>query len=213
MNGQEQSEFKLLTLTLKSSSAPLPDRVALLLKSFRRLRSSRLWRAMNASGVGVVETTYKPETESWHAHLHCVMTARYVSCRELSKAWRVASKGSFIIDIRALRSKNANQDVANYVTSYITKTPTGVDPQNLPVLEAWVNALTSNHWIVGFGKRNVATSKPDQGEKPPKETWVSLGFLNDLLEKANYGDSRAVAIVAKLAQASETDCLLDPPDG
>lgn len=205
--------LKFVTLTLAPSSVSLSERIAHLLKSFRRLRSSQLWRALNAQGLAVVETTYSAVHASWHTHLHVVACLNYVHYKALSEAWRVASSGSFIVDIRTLSRDIQPEKVAEYVSSYVSKAPAGVAGDNLPLVREWVLALTNCHWVVAFGKRNEKLTEPETLPKERLGDWIYVDTLFHLVQRAESGDAYAASVLARLDDAREVDTVCDPPSG
>lgn len=70
---------------------------------------------------GTFEYARFPEkTQKGRYHLHLVVLAPYIPQRVLSNLWRTASKGAYIVDIRAVRDAG---HAANYITKYVTKGP------------------------------------------------------------------------------------------
>lgn len=68
-----------------------------------------------------VEYVRFPEyTKRGRYHLHLIMLAPYISARNLSKAWRSATRTSYVVHIRAVRN---SRDAVRYATKYTTKDP------------------------------------------------------------------------------------------
>lgn len=203
------ANLKLLTLTLKPSSAPLRTQVANLWSAFRRLRQTRWWRNLAPRGVAVLETT-RPGGERWHLHLHAVVSSRFLDSRELSRQWRLASRGSFIVDVRAVkrRGKAGNDEsadsVAQYVAGYVAKPPDGVTPTDLDSLAEWLNALTNCHWITRFGPRPKSPPpEPPPAEPPDPGPWLTVASLAALVYAARNGHPVAQDVLRELETADE----------
>lgn len=208
------TRLKLLTLTLKPSSAPLREQVAFLWTSFRRLRQSRWWRELNPAGIAVLETT-RPRNERWHLHLHAVLDAPYIDARQLSAEWRRASRGSFIVDVRAVKARTeqeATDRVATYVASYVSKLPDELPVTDHPTLSEWLNALTRCHWLTQFGRRPPAEADPsDDAAEADPGPWDNLIPLYKLLLAARGGHPLAAQLLAELEAAREIPEQRGPP--
>lgn len=114
---QSLSSPKFATFTLNHSSRPLPDQVKGLYDSFVRLRRMRRFKRTISGGVWFFQITKNDKTNQWHLHLHTILEGRYYDQAELSRDWKRASKGSYIVDIRAIRdSSKAAAYVARYAT-------------------------------------------------------------------------------------------------
>lgn len=59
-------------------------------------------------------------TRQGRYHIHLVALAPYIPQAELSKLWKTASKGAYIVDIRRVHTPD---HLARYVTKYLTKAP------------------------------------------------------------------------------------------
>lgn len=106
--------IKHLTLTIRNM-CDLKPMVEHLLKSFRRLRQRTFWKNYVEGGVFVVEVTGKPG--DWHAHLHVVISARYLPYKKLLSQW-IAVSGSRGVYIKRIPISA----IVNYLTKYLTKT-------------------------------------------------------------------------------------------
>lgn len=112
--------LKMITLTIPNSTSPQAG-CSLLVKSFRRLRSRRVWSNYVSGGAFVLEVTGRPGR--WHCHLHMLVYARYIPVRSLSRWWSEVSPGK-IVDIRLVSRDKA----VSYLTKYLAKSSV---PDNL----------------------------------------------------------------------------------
>jgi len=109
---------RFMTLTLKHSTAPLRDQVDHLYTSFVRLRRSKWFKRLVRGGVWFFQVKWISDSESWHPHLHILYDGRYIPQKELKNRWKVASRGSYVVDIRSVRKSSRAADyVARYATS------------------------------------------------------------------------------------------------
>lgn len=106
---------KFLTLTLKHSTSPLADQIQHLYKSFIRLRHLKRWKRTISGGVWFFQIKRNQDGTEWHPHLHILVEGGYYEQSELSRDWARASKGSPIVDIRAVRDRAKTVD---YVARY-----------------------------------------------------------------------------------------------
>jgi hypothetical protein len=65
-----RQRFRFITLTLAHTDAPLADQLRRLVKCFRKLRDSKLWKRSQAGGCFTVEV--KHTGDAWHPHLHVI---------------------------------------------------------------------------------------------------------------------------------------------
>lgn len=164
-----------ITLTLRPSAAPLADTISHLKAFFRRLRTTPLWKASVRYGAAVIEVTRGRKNTHWHAHLHIIAWADYLDSRKLSALWRKVTHGSFIVDVRRVRTSD---DVANYVAGYLTKPPDDAVLGSAELTAEWYAAITRQHWVIRFGNRKLVPTKEEQ---PKAFDWVRVCSLQELL--------------------------------
>lgn len=142
-----QEKLRFLTFTLRHDDSALRPKVAQLKAAFRRLTRSRWWKARVVGGVAVLEVKMS-EKGRWHPHLHCIVDAAWMDKGELSDAWRIASKGSFVADVRIVTNE---KHAAGYIGKYVTK---GVDASvlnNPAALAEAIAALRGSRTFDVFG--------------------------------------------------------------
>jgi hypothetical protein len=144
---------RFLTLTLRSTNAPLADQLDRLIDCFRRLRRLNLWKTHVAGGVWAIEVTWSAERGQWHPHLHAIIDGTYLPWAALRDAWSAITGDSSIVDIR--RCDDA-RDAARYISSYIGKL---ADVASLPearVVE-YAAALHRRRLSGTFGRSHAST--------------------------------------------------------
>lgn len=107
------ASYKHLTLSI-ANYPDLCDQVNHLVKSFRRLRHLRLWQRYVYGGAYVVEI--KRNKTGWHAHLHIIISAKYIPWEELREAWTAVSGG-----LGCYLKKIPRRKIVYYLTKYMTK--------------------------------------------------------------------------------------------
>ena len=185
---------RFLTLTLKSSDDPLRAQLLHLRKSFAKLRRSKIWRAHVKGGLYTVEVTYNRKSGQWHPHLHAIIDGKYFRQSAIVEAWKIASGGSFIVDIRACHSRD---DAVNYLATYIGKSS---DARNFPQRQVaeWALNVHGLRFVARFGTLHKAVL-------PAAELRESISGINiicaadHLAAAAIEGDGEAEEILRVFA--------------
>ena len=136
---------KLLTLTLKHTSAPLAMQLDALYRFFRKLRSRRKFSRLVHGGIWFCQVT-KTADEEWHPHLHCVLDAEYVPHPMIKALWEQITHGSTIVDIRTVTSP---EKAANYVARYVARPANLADYETddaLEIIEAFEGRRLVGCW-------------------------------------------------------------------
>lgn len=196
---------RFVTLTLRSSTESLTELLDLLYESFKKLRKTRLWKQTQRGGVAFLEVKWYPDTHRWHPHLHVLTEGGYIAQQALSAAWRKATGGSFIVDVRKI--KNADTVVA-YVVKYASKPHDPSIFRDPDRLDEAVIAMKGRRLCLTFGTwRGVSLTKvPDRG------TWIPVARLADLIHQAASGDRDARHILNQVPTTGLPSSCHDPPD-
>jgi len=197
-----------VTLTLKHTRAPLRQQLDFLRASFRRLRQRKCWKACTYYGYGTIEITFNAHTQEWHPHLHILVNSDFIPKPAIKKAWESITRGSYIVDIRPVKSVAG---VAEYITSYIAKPPPieTFDEPNL--LIEYYQAIYYGRLMIQFGKkRPPLPARVDDGY--PND-WLPKRTLNSVLADASRGDQASIAILAQVGRYLEPwgESDSDPP--
>jgi hypothetical protein len=193
---------RFLTLTLKSEDRLLGDSLKYLADSFRRLRESRVWRDRVRGGIYAVEVTYNAKSGMWHAHLHCIFDGEFFPQKMLSDAWKEASRGSYIVDVRAVHDRAT---AAAYVAKYVGKP---AQPEAWPthkICEYATETKGRRLWHTFGTLHNARLSKPE-GEEARDAGKALLGACR-LVAAARRGSvpaERARNLIAKISWAAAT---------
>lgn len=116
-----RTNLKFVTLTLQHSEIPLAKQIKHLKQSFRRLRQSQSWRMSH--GIAVIECKLTARNE-WHPHLHIICAGNFMPNQVLSDAWRIASRGSYIVKIKGVRKTS---EALKYCAKYCCKPCRNID--------------------------------------------------------------------------------------
>lgn len=190
----DRNSYKLITLTLRHSSAPLDRQLDLLVASFRRLRQRKLWRSYVTGGYAVIEITYNPAKLEWHPHLHIIARCKYIPHHALAATWLAVTHTSMIVDIRVIRDA---PHAARYIAKYLGKSPDWLAyDASHDRLREYLNAIRRRRLLIRFGDTPVLRRQPTP-PVPPTTDWEPVSPLLTLLADARSGDTTAQAIVSK----------------
>jgi hypothetical protein len=181
-----------MTLTLKSSDAPLSQSLARLRSSFRKLRLARDYRALMTGGIYFVELTRNSKTHQWHPHLHILFEGRYIHQPNLKERWLQITGDSHIVDVRKIPNSGM---AAAYMSKYAGK-PLAASIIGQPdAFDEAIEALAGTKTFHVFGTwRDLGLSKPDADNLE----WLPLMPLADCIERATAGDAFCRSILARL---------------
>jgi len=175
---------KLLTLTLRHTSSPLADQVNFLYHSFQKLRKRKFVSKRLRGGVWFFQVKKSKDGSAWHPHIHVLIDSDFIAQKKLCQAWAEITKGSTIIDIRAVMDTDkAVQHNARYCAT----------PATLVDLLPWermeLYETFAKRRLVGcFGTAKAISLRPT---KPPdSESWISVGGWSLVVGLAG-SDSRA----------------------
>lgn len=142
----KRHEYRLFTLTLRHSNAPLIDQIKRLYACFKKLRQTKAWKASQQGGVMILEVKWS--ATGWHPHIHNVVQGDFMKNTELSALWKEITGDSHIVDVRAI---TRGEDAAHYVTKYLTKSTNDGVWQNPQAAAEWVIASKSLRTCNTFG--------------------------------------------------------------
>jgi len=187
----EGKKARFLTLTLRSTTEPLPELLAKLTRDFTSLRRTNLWRKRVTGGVAFLEVKWLAGTNRWHVHLHALIQGRYVPRDDVSKTWLKITGTSEVIDIRIVENE---AHCTHYICKYASK------PLDRTVL---VEPFRLDEAIVALkGKRLCMTFGSWRGYKltqPPESgTWIQLGTLHEIITRAEAGEPVAIEALEAL---------------
>lgn len=140
--------IRFVTLTLRSSEAPLREQLSRLLLSFRRLRQTPLWKQRVTGGAAFLELTLNHTSLLWHPHLHVLVQGSYLPQPLVKAQWMQITGDSHIVDIRLCRD---TKTAAQYVTKYAAKPYDHQVTFDSHQLLELVQALAHRKTVITFG--------------------------------------------------------------
>lgn len=112
---QTRTALKLLTLTLKHSSAPLAHQLKHLYRCFKLFRKDRIIRRTIRGAIWFTQVKLAKSDGLWHPHVHMIIDSEFIPQNKLVAIWSRITRTSKIIDIRAvLRPRFAVHYVGRY---------------------------------------------------------------------------------------------------
>lgn len=179
----------------------------MLYASFRRLRSSRVWRDNVRGGAAFCEPCWSERTECWHVHLHIVAEGKFIPQAQLSAAWLKATGDSPIVDIRLI---HGHDKAVDYVVKYAAKPLEPATLRDHDRLCEAIMALHGRRLVLPFGSwHGIRLCEVDRTTE-----WRALAPLGELLQRAAAGDVWADSVLRKLrgVQACrQLDLFREPP--
>jgi hypothetical protein len=181
-------QLRFVTLTIRHSEDPLAKQIDHLLRSFRRLRQRRWWKERVPGGVGFLEVKRSRDGNAWHPHLHLIVCGSYLPHAELSAEWRIVTRGSFIVDVRAVDNRDK---VRRYVTDYASKPMSYACTRTPEVLSEALAALKNRRLMLRFG----SFPAPVLPEPERLIGWQPVGSLNGFVRAAAAGSADALSLL------------------
>jgi len=186
---------RFITLTLRQTDEPLKTVLDTLLSSYKRLRNQKIWKKNVTAAVGVVEIKKGRDGRRWNVHLHVLCTGFFLAQKDLSDAWRLASGGSFVVDVRAVRDHAVG---VGYVAKYATK---GWASEVAADQDALLECIVSLR-----GRRLFITSggwygRDEDVEQDQYSDWKLVGYLGKIYADSLDGKIYATNCLANLGLA------------
>jgi hypothetical protein len=206
--------FTHMVFTLKSRRTPLSVEIDRLYAAFKRLRGYRLgtvprtkkhrgrmvnwWSWHVRGGAAFCQVTLNLKDDSpdyglWHVHMHVIAAARFIDKAAIESLWKIATGDSYVVELRAIDSREA---AAAEVASYAARGVEKLDELGPEKLDELIRAFSGRRLCFTFGEwrgwRLTATPvfNPDE--------WVTVGRLDEIIERADAGDDWARSIVQLL---------------
>ena len=181
-------KLRFVTLTLAHTSQPLAVQLDRLVRAFKSLRGTPLWRQRVRGGVAFLEVKLSDRTGCWHPHFHVLIDSNFLPQSVLSALWLDVTGDSKIVDIRLVRGQ---EEVAQYVTKYVTKPLSGTVLRDAATTVEAVSALHNRRLFIAFG--GWVKWKLTQNADP--KTWDLFAHESELFQRSKDGDPFADAII------------------
>lgn len=183
---------RMITLTLEHQPETCDKMTKRLVKSFRNLRRSKVWKRKISGGVAVIEIARNKRTNRWHAHMHILADGEYWAQASISQAWAQASGGSRIVDVRAIHKRSS---ASRYVSKYVAKCK-GPDSLNSDETAELCEAMHGLRQVQTFGTMHGRTTPAPE---PKTDTHTDhIVPLGPFVRAEEAGDVRASRILHSL---------------
>lgn len=185
---------RLMTLTLRHSQTPLRDQIARLYTCFSTFRRRNSWQQHVSGGVAFLETKVSEKTGLWHVHLHMLLEGSWWDVKEISREWHAVTGDSCIVDFRQV---NGSDNVASYVTKYVTKPADSSVYTSHSKLDELIISLRGTRLALPFGtwRHLKLMEKPEVDVK-----WINVASVESLRSDAATGDARAIRFLQAAAR-------------
>jgi hypothetical protein len=156
-----------------------------------------MWRSCVTGGIIFTEVKRSKDAKYWHPHLHILYEGSYIDHTAISRLWRSCTGDSYIVDLRMCRNHN---DIAAYVTKYVSKPCTDPIVDNPELLDEFVSAMRGLRLMQPFGTwYHMKLNDPplDAGD------WQPVGTLTQILADARNQDPMALSILRAMHAPEE----------
>lgn len=179
-----------VTLTLKSTSAPLRAEIQRLYAGFRKMRATVEFKKWTDGGAAFFEETYNKETDQFHPHLHCVLNGNFIPFEKLKSLWLKCTGDSDHVFVRQIKSAH---DAACEVAKYASKPLHASNFHHENVIDEVMCATKSLRLCTTWGTwRGYQLTKKLKIEDAPG--WTFVGSLDSIATLAVRGEPFAVRI-------------------
>lgn len=174
---ERQKKIRFLTLTLRHSSEPLPGQINRLYAAFSRLRKDKQFKTFCTGGIWFFQVKKSKDNKTWHPHLHCLITGKYIPTDWLSRKWLALTKSSKIVKILAVKNPDR---AAEYVARYSARPVELSDyefEERLSIFEAFHGRRLAGTWGSAKG---LSLSPPRKVEENKYERLGSWDLIHHL---------------------------------
>lgn len=205
---------KLLTVTLRHTSAPLKSQVDFLYKCFQKFRKRKLLTDNIAGGVWFFQVKKSSDGNTWHPHVHCLIDSNFIPHKELMALWSEITGGSIVVDIRQIIN---TEKAVKHNARYCAKPCSLVDLTILELLELF-EAFNKRRLVGCFGSAKDIQLRPVR--PPDSDQWENIGSWSYVIGLAGEDDRANQILLAwrtqKPLREGITLCTLehtgtDPP--
>jgi len=186
--------IRFLTLTLRSTTAPLVEQLDRLYSSFGKFRNRSRIKKSIRGGIAFLELSRNRETGAWHPHLHILFEGDYLPQVVARTTWHEITRDSYIVDIRQIRTI---AEAAGYVVKYATKSIGANVWRDPNALRECMVALVGRRTFNAFGTwKCLSLARPAADDLD----WNPVCSLNTLITRARSGERNAVLLLARLTK-------------
>jgi hypothetical protein len=190
--GIGEEHIRFVTLTIRHTNLPLTQQIDNLLRWYKQLRATPIWKNSQHGGASTVEIKWNEKTQEWHPHLHILCEGVWMHQGELSDTWRDITGGSWEVKIEKLKK---GKDMAWYLCKYVSKAVNDDVWQNPERAKEFVEALKGRRMCATFGCwRGVKL----QAKPPQTGKWTRVATLNEVAAAFRRGETWAIKLLDKM---------------
>lgn len=160
---------KLLTLTLRHTSAPLKEQIEFIYKCWQKFRKRKYLSDRIHGGVWFFQIKISEADGLWHPHFHVLLDADFLVHRMLVDKWSDITKGSTHVHIRAVHDP---EKTVLHNARYAARPSSLVDMPDEKAIELFY-AFKGRRLCGTFGSAKDIVLKQQKPEDA--DQWVSVG--------------------------------------
>lgn len=160
---------KLLTLTLRHTSAPLTNQIDFLYECFRQLRKKAYFKKNVIGGIWFFQVKLSKDDCTWHPHLHCVIDGNYLKFHQIQNLWINITKGSKFVNIKTCSNI---QNSAKHIARYAAR-PADLSDKTLSQQLELYYALRSKRLVSSWGSARPMSFRPCKPDDA--HLWKDIG--------------------------------------
>ena len=178
---------RLITFTVKHSSALLADQVNVLYHNFQKFRKRKFFKDRTKGGVWFFHIKKSKTDHKWHPHLHCLIDSDFLEHKKISQLWHKITGDSKIVHIKAVTNPtNSVKHAARYSAEPCDLS----DHSEIDALEVFY-ALHGRRLAGTWGTARCISFRPKPRED--SESWKEIGSWQTVYELRD-SDENASAI-------------------
>lgn len=160
---------RLVTLTMRHTTAPLADQVNALYSHFQKFRKRKFFKDHTRGGVWFFHIKKSQKDHKWHPHLHCLIDSDFLEHKKISQLWHKVTGDSKIVHIKAVTNPtNSVKHAARYSAE-----PCDLSTLNLVDGLELYYALQGRRLAGTWGTARMISFRPKPD--PDAKLWIQIG--------------------------------------
>jgi hypothetical protein len=186
-----RDNMRHVVLTVPHSKGALRDQITSLLNTFRGFRRTPAFKRHVQGGMYCLEVSRKPKADSWHVHLHVVVTGLYWGQRELARDWSEVVGQDAIVWI-----SRAGDRHASYLAKYIGA-PDKLHLLDPGLIREYEYGIHGRRMIQSFGDWHGAVEDGDKTLPLPSDSlMINLDILLRMRDRGHRGATRICDVLS-----------------
>ena len=176
---------RLVTLTLRHTTAPLADQVSALYSHFRKFRKRKFFADRTKGGVWFFHIKKSQTDHKWHPHLHCLIDSDFLEHKRISELWHKITGDSHIVHLKTVTNPtNSVKHAARYSAEPCDLS----DHSHVDALEVFY-ALHGKRICGTWGTARMISFRPKARED--SKQWHEVGSWILVINEKDYDDNAA----------------------